>query len=86
MPSRLIRFNTSITVPQMTALEALAEKEGKHKAELMRTALDVFFEVKGVKVGGKERHAALLTKKRRGYKAARAVTATNKGLTQQKIS
>lgn len=53
----------------MTALEELAAKEGKHKAELLRAALDVYFEVKGVKVGGRDRHAALLSKKRQGYRA-----------------
>lgn len=75
---RMIRFNTSITVPQMTALDELAAKEGRHKAELMRTALDVFFEMKGIKVGGRDRHAAMLSKKRQGYRARRKVTADNK--------
>lgn len=62
---RMIRLNTSVTIPLMSALEGLAEKEGRHKSEIVRNALEAYFEMKGVKIHGKSSRVALLTKKRR---------------------
>ncbi len=55
----------------MTALEELAEREGRHKAEVVRNALEVYFETKGIKIHGKDRHAALLNVKRLKYRKDR---------------
>ena len=68
---RLLRFNTSISYPQMSALEALAVKEGRHKAEIMRSALDVYFETRGIEIYGKSRHDALVRNKRLKLKRTR---------------
>lgn len=85
IPKRLIRFNAHITIPQMTALEKLADTEGKHMAELLRAALDVYFETKGIRVGGRDRHTAMLSKRRQGYKANRATTRANKAALEGEI-
>lgn len=55
----------------MTALEEMAVKEGRHKAEIIRNALEVYFETRGIKIHGKDRHAALLSKKRLQYRKGR---------------
>ena len=73
---RLMRLNTSVTVPLMTALEDMAEKEGKHKSEIVRNALEAYFEMRGLKIHGKSARVALLNKKRRARQQRRRPSAT----------